>query len=133
MNKLIRNLIFGPPNFFYVRIYKNKMHIRKIGDSIKDIELDAKKLFSTEKTLISEYSIAEEILSKAFSDLGESRLLSKGPMVVIQPMELHSEKLSEVEEKLLKELAYDSKAFRANVWVGKQLTDDEVKEKAKNV
>ena len=128
MNKILRNLIFGPPNYFYVRVYKNKMHIRKIGDEIKEIEVQATEPFSSERLLVGEFSIAENLLSNVFRELGESRLLSKGPMVVMQPMEMHN--ISEVEERVLRELAYGSRAFIANVWVGKELTDEEVKIKA---
>jgi len=133
MNRLLRNLIYGPPDFFYVRVYKNRFHVRKIGDEIKEIEIEAEMPFSTDRLLVGEFLVAEKILSKVFKELGESRLLSKGPMVVMQPMEMSGEELSEVEERILRELAYGSRAFRASVWLGKELTDEEVKDKAKNI
>ena len=60
-------------------------------------------------------------------------LLAYRPLVVIQPMEIVGNEISEVEERILMELALGSGAYEAVVWKGHQLTDTEVVEKLGNV
>jgi hypothetical protein len=46
-------------------------------------------------------------------------------------MEMVQNEISEVEKRLLKELALGSGAYKAVVWIGHELSDDEIKEKIK--
>jgi hypothetical protein len=133
MNKLLRNLIFGPPNYLYIKVFSDRMELIKIGDEIKTITLNPTENYSTHNLLIGEISVADNLLRNGFKKVAESKFLSKGPLVVIQPMEMVGKELSEVENRILLELAYGAGAFRVAIWNGKELSNDEVIEKAKNV
>lgn len=48
------------------------------------------------------------------------------PLVVIQPLEMIEDGLSEVEERVLREVAASAGARKVVVWVGHELSDAEV-------
>jgi rod shape-determining protein MreB and related proteins len=51
------------------------------------------------------------------------------PRIVIHPLEMVEGGLSEVEERIFREVAISAGASKVIVWVGKDLNDAEVKEK----
>jgi len=56
-------------------------------------------------------------------------LFTASPGVVIQPMEITDGGLSEVEERVFRELAMGAGAAKVVVWLGHELSDLEVKGK----
>ena len=48
------------------------------------------------------------------------------PTIIIHPLENIDETLSEVEEKIFKELALSAGAKTVKLWLGKELNDDEI-------
>ncbi len=107
---------------YYVKIRENSFDVRCVNTGEKFV-LDATTLFSTKRLLIGEFSVAEELLKKAFSQF-QKKLLS--PIVVMHPLEMVDEKLSEVEEKILRELALSAGAKEVKVWLGNEPTDSEL-------
>jgi len=112
--------IFKTP-IYYVQIKENSMTVRD-AKSGKSITLDATIPFSTKHLLIGEFTVAEELLKKAFSSFPKSLV---SPIAVMHPLEMIDEKLSEVEEKILREIALSAGARDAKLWIGKELTDKE--------
>jgi len=107
---------------FYVRIKENSFNVR-CANSGKSIVIDADTPFSSKRLIIAEFKVAEKLLKKAFKHLQDSWL---SPIAIIHPLELIDEKLSEVEEKILREVAISAGAREAKLWVGEELTDREL-------
>ena len=113
--------IFKTP-IYYVQIKKNSFHVRCVNTA-RSIELSATTPFSTKRLLIGQFTVAEELLKKAFSHFPKSLV---SPKVVMHPIEMIYETLSEVEERVLREVALSAGAREAKLWVGKELTDKEL-------
>jgi hypothetical protein len=115
----------------YVKVYKNRIDIKEIGAKQRPLTISPTKSFTTERLLVGEFSIAEKLLKNGLKQFKKTILLAFRPIVVIQPMEMVQNEISEVEKRLLKELALGSGAYKAVVWIGHELSDDEIKEKIK--
>jgi len=107
---------------FYVQIKENSFIVR-CANSGKSVSLDADTPFSSGHLLVCEFNIAEKLLRQAFKDLQESWLR---PIAIMHPLELIGEKLSDVEERVLQELALSAGARDVKLWIGQELTDEEI-------
>lgn len=107
---------------YYVQIKKNSFALR-CANTGESIVLNAPTPFSTKRLLIGEFSVAEDLLKKAFSHFPKSLV---SPIVVMHPLEMVDEKLSEVEKKVLREIAMTVGARDVKLWIGKELTDQEL-------
>jgi hypothetical protein len=111
----------------YLRISRNQFHLRDV-DSGKESRASAP--FTTQRLLVGEFAVGESALKQAFQDLGRSGFFSLGPDVLIQPLEMVEGGLSEVEDRLFRELVIGAtRAKRALVFIGSELSDAEVKER----
>jgi len=108
----------------YVQIKENQFTIKSIQNN-ETITLDASTPFSTNRLLIGEFTIAEELLKSGFEKLLNTFL---NPFVIMHPLEKIDEKLSEVEEKTLSELALNAGAREVKIWLGEELTNTELLE-----
>ncbi len=117
-------------NYVYVKIYANRFEIHDIKTA-KHIRVDAMPEFTTGRQLIAEYSIAEDTLRNGMKKLFAKRLFTPHPLMLIQPMEKINSGISEVEERVLHELAISAGARKVVVWVGNKLTNREVIHKFK--
>lgn len=106
----------------YVKIRKNSLTIKSVKEN-KDITLDATIPFTTKRLLIAEFAVFQELLEYGIEQLGRNLIV---PIAIMHPLENIDETLSEVEEKVLKEVALSAGAREVKLWVGKELTDDEV-------
>jgi hypothetical protein len=106
----------------YVKVKENILIIKSIKSG-ETITLEATTPFSTKRLLIGQFSIVEKLLKSGFDQLSKSIL---SPIVIMHPLENIDDKLSEVEEKVLKELALSAGAREVKLWVGKELTDEEL-------
>jgi len=106
----------------YVQIRNNSLTIRSPKEN-KTVTLDAKKAFSTNRLLIGEFTVAIELLTEGIHQLANSFI---APVIIMHPIENIDEKLSEVEEKIFKELALNSGAKEAKLWLGNELSDEEL-------
>lgn len=116
---------------FYVKVYKNQMLVRLLGDSSQEQQLNSEKAFSNTRLLIAEFSIAEKLLRDGVKTLMSKSMLAT-PAILIQAMEMYEGGLSEVENRVLTELASGAGAFKVVVHYGKEsLSDAQVLEKLK--
>ena len=83
--------------------------------------------FSTARLLVGEFTAADKALNIAFASVEELRV--RKPKVLIQPLEYLEGVLSQVEERVLLELATGKRGRQVLVWVGPELADAEVVEK----
>ena len=106
----------------YVRIKENLLTIKSVKTG-KTISLVPKTPFSTKRLLIGQFSIIEELLKMGFHELNKSII---SPVAIMHPLEKFDDPLSEVEEKILKEVALSAGAKEVKVWIGRELIDEEV-------
>lgn len=112
-------------NTLYVKIYKNRIRVNHIQRN-REVSERSVSPFTTQRLLVGNFSVAERLLKSALEKLGSSGLFAVKPIVLIQPMEMIEGGLSEVEDRVIRELAIAAGARKVFVWVGKMLTNEEV-------
>jgi hypothetical protein len=110
----------------YVKVYANKFSVKNISECSHWLSACPEVEFTTERLLVGKFSTAEPILRKLVKGVLPKGLFTKRPMVVIQPIEKIEGGLSEVEERIFKELALGAGAIKVALHVGDELTDREV-------
>lgn len=112
-------------NTVYVRVYKNRFRLRHI-ESQKDIILNAEQPFTTERLIIGQFKNAEKTLIQGIKEVYNKKWITPSPKILIQQMEMNEGGLSDVEDRILKEISTVAGARAVLVWSGKELTDNEV-------
>ena len=115
-------------NTVYVRVGRNQFRLKHI-ESGTDSTVVASAPFTTTRLLIGQFVAAEEALKGALKQIATGRLFAPSPGVVMHPMEMVEGGLSEIEERTLQEVAIGAGAGKVVVWVGRELSDSEVKER----
>jgi len=115
-------------NLIYVKVYSDSIWCRNIKDD-KEVSVSASKPFTTDRLLIGNFDSAEKTLKSGIKKVYKRSFLLVSPFVVIQPLDKIDGGLSQVEERLLTELSMAAGAQNVVVWVGSELTDQEVIEK----
>jgi rod shape-determining protein MreB len=93
--------------------------------------MDSQEPFTTRRLLIGEFLPAEATLREAMKQLRPGPAYLADPVVVIHPLVMTEGGLSAVENRVLMEVADGAGAKRVTVWTGHQLSDDEVRDKAR--
>ena len=109
----------------YIKVSINRFDLRHI-ESGKIISISAVEPFTTERLLIGQFHSAEKALNDGIKQITGHRLMASKPRVLIQPREKIEGGLSEVEERVLLEVATAAGAKEVKVWVGHELPDHEV-------
>lgn len=94
--------------------------------------MQSQGLFTTERLLVGEFIEAENCLKKALRDLNYGNAYLSAPTAIIHPLEMIEGGLSAVENRILLELAYGAGCKKVIVWIGNELSDDEILEKVKS-
>ena len=115
----------------YVKVSTNQFWVRDVVGK-KEVTVSALEPFTTQRLLVGEFSTAKRYLEQGVKKVYEGRWFSVAPVMVIQALEMTEGGLSEVEERILRELAVSVGARRVFVWVGYELSDQEVLQCAKN-
>ncbi|GGB22114.1 hypothetical protein [Agarivorans gilvus] len=76
---------------------------------------------------MGQFSVAAPLLATLIKQLQPKALLKKSAKVLIHPMAMVEGGLSEVEQRIFKELALSSGAHKVVVHVGKELSDEEAR------
>jgi len=113
-------------NTVYVRVMRDRVKVRSL-DSGKEIE--ATSPFSTTRLLVGNFTGAQAALKEAITKAAGGGWFKPSARVVMHPLEMTEGGLSEIEERILHELAIGAGAMKAVVWVGPPLSDAEVMEK----
>lgn len=115
-----------PKHDLYATIGRNLIHVRDITHSAA---VSGSADFSTTRLLIGEFTIASTLLSRLVKELSASRTFAISPRLLIHQTDLCDGGLSEVEHRVLVELAEAAGARKTVVWVGPSLSDQEVRDK----
>ena len=135
MQNVIRKLntgyqLFNFSNTIYVKVSKDKLWVRQI-ETGKEMVISAIEPFTTKRLLVGNFLIAEKYLKDAVNKVRKNNLFSPSPIFVMQPLEMYEGGLSDVEERVLRELALGAGGRDAVIWNGHELSDNEVMEQAK--
>jgi len=136
---------------FYVRISKQRLTVRDAsGDGYFDdvplvglSETDPPKIeavgasatalkrsvnpFSHPRVLVSDYLIAERLLQYAFKIVSKISWIRAAPIAVMHVTENLEGGLTDIERRVLRELAEGAGARRVYIWEGRELTDEELR------
>jgi rod shape-determining protein MreB and related proteins len=115
------------PNTAYVRVRRNEFRIRHI-ESGNEATFKADVPFSTVRMLIGDFAAADRALKDALQQAHKGRFRAPS-QIVIHPLELIEGGLSQIEERTIYEVAKGAGASKVLVWLGPELTDEQVKEK----
>ena len=107
----------------YIKIKKNQFEAKCLSSDGRWESARPAKPFSTERLLVGSFSAAEPTLKSLVKKVTPRGIIKKSPRVVIQPMEYLEGGLSEVEERVFKELALGAGAFKVVLHTGAELTD----------
>ncbi|WP_075187229.1 hypothetical protein [Teredinibacter haidensis] len=109
----------------YVKVYRNKFVIRLLdGSEIQKVSVPS-KAFTTERLLVGSFSAAESCLTKEIKAIIPKRIFAAKPAILIQPMEMVEGGLSEIEDRVFRELALGSSAYRVSLYTGRELSTSE--------
>ena len=109
----------------YIKVRKNRFEAKNLSSNGGWESIHSELPFTTDRLLVGTFSAAESALTKLLKSINAGSLFKKSPQVVIQPMELIEGGLSEVEERIFKELALGAGAFKVVLHTGSELTDSE--------
>lgn len=109
----------------YVQVRKNAFRLRHI-EGRREREISAPRPFTTTRLLVGQFREAESLLRQAIREIGNGGLFRVSPVVVVHPTEMVDGGLSEIEERVYRELAMGAGARRVFVHIGRRLTDAEV-------
>lgn len=115
-------------NTVYVRVRKDHFQVRHLESGVEKLAVSPQP-FTTTRCLIGQFGPAQALLKATLKPLVKGGFLALAPRLVIHPVEMAEGGLSEVEERVLREVALGAGAAKAVVWAGHQLSDDEVREK----
>ena len=114
----------------YVRVLPNRYVVRHL-ESGRSATVDAEQPFTTQRLIIGEYSPAVDALARGMKEVGYGIPFLSAPTTVIHPIALVEGGISGIEYRILMEVAEGAGAKRATVWVGPELSDEQVREKAR--
>jgi rod shape-determining protein MreB len=112
----------------YIQVRKNQFHLRSL-ESGTDLTVVAQEPFTTSRCLIGQFGQAESLLRRALKRLPKNGFFAVALRIVIHPVEMVEGGLSEVEERVFREVALGAHASKVVVWVGRALSDADVKDK----
>ncbi|GGP74680.1 hypothetical protein [Shewanella ulleungensis] len=97
-----------------VDVYSNKMVLSSEGRSMT---FYAKEPFTTTRLLIGKFFVAESFLKNALKEFGAISFFKRAPKITIQPHEFLEGGLSDIEDRVLREIALGAGAREAHVVV----------------
>ena len=126
---MLNNLFsFSLARNVYVQVRRNQFKIRNFGSGF-DATVVAQAPFTTTRLLIGQFVVAQNTLKEALKQEAKDHFLAVSPYIVIHPLEMVEGGLSEIEERIFREVAVGAGASKVVVWFGHELNDVEVKEK----
>lgn len=82
--------------------------------------------FAHPRSMVSDFTVAEQLLKYQLRQVLGNSLLSPSPIVVIHPLGSPVGGFTQVERRAFREMAHGAGAAKVHVWTGRPLTDQEV-------
>lgn len=111
----------------YLRFRRNRITLRHIQKKI-EVDLFATEPFSTSRLLVGQFTLADDLLRQGMRQLFSVPISVVAPAILIHPLEMSDGGLSQVEGRVLRELADINGASETFLWLGPELSDQEVLE-----
>ena len=111
----------------YVQVTRNRVAARNVASG-NGTEQQPIQPFSHPRALVGNFVVAQATIKAAVKAV-QTGAFPKLVRIVIHPMELIEGGLTQVEERVLRELAIGSGVSRVVVWVGAALSDEAVQRK----
>ena len=92
----------------YVKVFRDRMTIESLEVGGRPYEALPVQPFTTRRLLVGQFDVAEHCLQ-----------------LILQPMEMTDGGLSQVEERVIMDMAYGAGAKRVLLWVGGELSRQE--------
>lgn len=113
----------------YVQVRENRFDIRNVGDG-RSCHATASPPFSHPRMLVGDFTTAQACLKTLAEQARGSGFTLKTEMLM-HPMEKLEGGLTQIEDRVFRELAAGAGASKAIVWTGAPLSDAEVVAKLK--
>lgn len=108
-----------------MQVTKNAFSILNVQEN-KQVHIQADKPFSTERLAVGHFKLAEEALKKGFAQVYSKSLFNLSPIVVMHQLYLAEGGLSEVEDRILRELAFGAGGRQVYIWSGEVLSREQL-------
>lgn len=109
----------------YIKVSKNKLEAKNLTTGGKWETAYPNSPFTTKRLLVGTFSAAEPALAQLVKRILPTGLFAKRPQMVIHPTDMVEGGLSEVEERIFKELGLGSGAIKVVVHIGAELSDEQ--------
>ena len=111
----------------YVQVLENAVRAKNIATG-QSVEQRSQEPFSHPRALVGNFTQAEVSIKTAVSEIKGSGLF-QSLRILIQPMAKCEGGLTQIESRVLRELALGAGAAKVIVWVGEALSDEAVSSK----
>lgn len=103
-----------------------------MSESSREHVFTPSEAFTTRRLLVGQFSNTERCIKEAIASVTGKSLTPKSVGIVVHPEEMIDGGLSEVEERLFRELCLGAGARKVAVWVGGPLGSPELSKLLKN-
>ncbi len=111
------------PDTIYVKVYADRFVLRNM-ESADVVEIRRDPSRKSQRTLVGHFTSAEKEFREGFKRVRRGLI---APWVLMHPMELTEGGITQLESRVLVELADGAGARRVGVWEGKELLGDDVR------
>lgn len=117
--------------YLYIKIYKNAFELLLLNHEASSVKYTPNMPFTTTRLLVGNFNTAVDCLRKAIKETLNNKWGLNTAVILMHPMEMSEGGLSEVEERILMELALASGARKVKIHVGPELSKAEALEHLK--
>jgi rod shape-determining protein MreB len=109
----------------YVQLKKNAFNVYHVQKD-KSLEVQASTPFSTDRLAIGNFAPALETLKKALVQISPKSLFRVSPKLIMHQLYPVDDELSQVEERVLRELAVFAGSRQIYIWSGNPLSKEQL-------
>jgi len=125
-----QEVISEVPEIAFQQASTAKAVILAVGSSARDAagapDTQVLNPFAHPRSLVSDFTVAEQVLKAFVRRIRGNSLFRPSPVIVIHPLGEHEGGLTQVELRAFRELALGAGAAKASIWLGPQLTDEQL-------
>ena len=116
----------------YVKVARDSFKVSSVSEPCREQVFSPSEAFTTRRLLVGQFSIAERCLKDAIASVVGRGLIPKSVGIVVHPEEMVDGGLSEVEERLFRELCIGAGAKKVAVWIGAPLSTSQLSKLLEN-
>jgi hypothetical protein len=110
---------------FYVQIMPDAFQLTLLEPPYPQLQVQANPGFTSSRLLVGQFSQASRCLREALGQLPGKGWIKRSPRLLLHPMALCEGGLSEVEERLLRELGLSAGAHQVRLHLGNPLSAEQ--------